>query len=677
MKTVALQFLDRAGSRPAKPRGGAAGRRSLAALAVAGLVAGLAGTAQAQTASRESAVYNGYLKAFLKQGSAGPYIAESTTSTNEDFMWTEAYAVTGLADAFEADPTPARAQLVGDLMTHFTVHNHLSLSWDSWDDDAAWAVIAYARAYQITGRAALLNAAELNFNMAYARGWDTTYFGGGIWEDMLKVPGGGKCALSNYPFVTAAAQLYLATGDKSYLTRAKQIYDWTASHLFDRKTGEVHEVIKTSGVVTNDNTYNSGLALNAANALYKLTGDAQYYNDALLIANHVTTKYAVLNTDHPANGDFNGDQFYRGLGNFARENNLWDKFSPWLVNNASSAWNNRRTDFNITHNPFATPTSGTDSITAMEASASQVVQSVIQISAEAATYKGDYQIKNVGSGLSLGLPGASKATGTPVEQLPASGDSTLWHFDSAGGGYYRITNVNSGQVLNVSGGSGLAGAAIIQWPAQGPNPGNDLWRVFKHQDGSFGFISQLSLQGLEVKGGASTAGAPLEQDFINDSNAQKFTLVAAGSGGGAGSGPSNGAHTVQPANAPGSTLDNYKGWLTSGNKIQIWSKNGGVNQKWVFSNAGVSPAGDYTISTLTGNDCLTATGGSGAATQLQKCTGANTQAWHAVLSGTGYTLSPASGAGLCLDVRAADTVDGTVVQTYACNSTNAQSWAIQ
>ncbi len=92
---------------------------------------------------------------------------------------------------------------------------------------------------------------------------------------MDNVPKGGKCALSNWPFVISGAMLYLATGDAAYLSKSKAIYAWTRKNLFDTTTGRVHEQMGSAGIIGDDNTYNAGLIVNAANALYKLTGKNQ------------------------------------------------------------------------------------------------------------------------------------------------------------------------------------------------------------------------------------------------------------------------------------------------------------------------------------------------------------------------------------------------------------------
>ncbi len=139
----------------------------------------------------------------------------------------------------------------------------------------------------------------------------------------------------------------------------------------------------------------------------------------------------------------------------------------------------------------------------------------------------------------------------------------------------------------------------------------------------------------------------------------------------------NGAHVLAPASSPGLVLDDFLSSTASGNQIDIWAANGSGAQRWVFANNGVQPAGAYNIAVSYGAYCVTATGGSGAAVNLQPCSGSAGQAWNAEASGGLYLFHPAGDSTLCLDVRSSGTSSGTPVQTWSCNGSNAQKWALQ
>ncbi|MBB4909602.1 glycosyl hydrolase family 18 protein [Actinophytocola algeriensis] len=70
-------------------------------------------------------------------------------------------------------------------------------------------------------------------------------------------------------------------------------------------------------------------------------------------------------------------------------------------------------------------------------------------------------------------------------------------------------------------------------------------------------------------------------------------------------------------------------------------------------------------------DVASASSANGTAVQLWTCNGSNAQSWTVSSDGTLRAL------GKCMDVTAAGTANGTVVQLYDCNGTGAQQWQAQ
>jgi predicted alpha-1,2-mannosidase len=81
------------------------------------------------------------------------------------------------------------------------------------------------------------------------------------------------------------------------------------------------------------------------------------------------------------------------------------------------------------------------------------------------------------------------------------------------------------------------------------------------------------------------------------------------------------------------------------------------------------PIGPVT-SSLAGNciDVANASNANGTAVQLYPCNGSNAQTWTVVPDGTVQTLTK------CLDVTKGGTANGTQVQLYVCNGTASQQW---
>lgn len=156
------------------------------------------------------------------------------------------------------------------------------------------------------------------------------------------------------------------------------------------------------------------------------------------------------------------------------------------------------------------------------------------------------------------------------------------------------------------------------------------------------------------------------------SNTQVGVAYAA-AGGSSGGTIANGVHTMTPACATGSRLDDNAGGTTNGNKVQIWTANGSQAQNWSFANVGGT---SYNMAVNLGPYCLDG-GAATQGTQLQiwSCNGSADQKWNGTSVSGGYKFASAQ-SGLCIDVNGAASANGTKVQSWACNGSTAQTWAV-
>ena len=139
------------------------------------------------------------------------------------------------------------------------------------------------------------------------------------------------------------------------------------------------------------------------------------------------------------------------------------------------------------------------------------------------------------------------------------------------------------------------------------------------------------------------------------------------------SGITNGVHTLTPACATGSRLDDYGAGTGNGNKIDIWQSNGTQAQNWSF--AAISQNG-YNLAVNLGPYCLD--GGAaqvGTPTQIWGCNGTADQLWNGIPVSGGYEFVSGQ-SDLCVDVSGAGSANGTTVQSWSCNGSNAQIWAV-
>ena len=160
-----------------------------------------------------------------------------------------------------------------------------------------------------------------------------------------------------------ACYLYEATKKKSYLEQAKDLYNWVCvgyngKSLFNSLTGSVDEKMNPDGSLSNSyNVYTSGAFIEAAAALYRITKDQFYYDDAVkaidFVIKNKTNADGIVSKWH-LDGTWQSE-FARGMGMFVKDNNLWDKYYDWMHKNAVAAWKTRSKTYNITGNEWAKP----------------------------------------------------------------------------------------------------------------------------------------------------------------------------------------------------------------------------------------------------------------------------------------------------------------------------------
>jgi predicted alpha-1,6-mannanase (GH76 family) len=259
-------------------------------------------------------------------------------------FWMQAEQIEMIEDAYGRTHSAATREMIAQTISGFTHHHGTDWTTNKFNDDIMWMTIACARGYLATGNNSYRDLAKHNFDAVYARGYDHTLGGGLYWTTDDE----SKNACVNGPAAIAACLLCQIYDDKSYLAKARTVYAWERSTLFNPTNGAVHDNIRVSGVIGRKTfTYNEGTFIGAADLLWQLTGETNYLNDALLAARF--TRYQLSrNGTLPAygNGDaagFNGI-FMRWLARFVNDDNLWPKFYPWMFANANAAWSVRRAD---------------------------------------------------------------------------------------------------------------------------------------------------------------------------------------------------------------------------------------------------------------------------------------------------------------------------------------------
>ena len=271
--------------------------------------------------------------------------------------WTGAEEVEMAEDAYDSLPTPERRTIVANACSQFVSHQGNNWLGNDYNDDIAWAVIAFARGYLITGNTTFRDMAKSNWDAMYSRAWDTNFMGGGLWWRNSDKQGKNACVEG--PGAIGACFLHQIYGDNSYLSKAQAIYAWERRVLFNTGSGAVSDSIGTNSVYNNwASTYNQGTFIGAANFLYRATGLPFYYQDAILAGKYTQnsmTSGGIL-PEYDSNSDLSGFNgiFARWMARFAKEQNLWLAFGPWLTTNANAAWSVRNSS-NVVWQKWKTP----------------------------------------------------------------------------------------------------------------------------------------------------------------------------------------------------------------------------------------------------------------------------------------------------------------------------------
>ena len=118
---------------------------------------------------------------------------------------------------------------------------------------------------------------------------------------------------------------------------------------------------------------------------------------------------------------------------------------------------------------------------------------------------GEYQIRNLASGLLLGVANNATSNGGNVIQ----GGSQSWQVTLLSDGNYRIESSYSGLALDVQDVSSSNGANIQQWEYGGGD--NQHWVIEPVSGNQFRILSAMSGKSLDVQDGSTSAGGNIQQ----------------------------------------------------------------------------------------------------------------------------------------------------------------------
>ncbi|EPX56513.1 hypothetical protein D187_007855 [Cystobacter fuscus DSM 2262] len=320
---------------------------------VAAVVVASAPGALALSPAEKNLAFDSYNNAFYVQnGGNGYYVVDTNRAAPSRFdFWRVCEQIEAAEDAYDRTRNPAHRDLVFSLLNG--LNNVVSgttdfASWNEYNDDVMWAVIALTRGYEITGHRPFLDQAQWQFNKIWDRAWDNQ-LGGGLWWRTDKQT---KNACVNGPATIAAMLLARNTVNTGYRAQADQIYNWLRATLVNPSTGQVADHIQANGTkVWWAFTYNQGTFAGASTLLYQATGNTSYRDVGGLAVNwtrrNLTGQHLadILNDEYDANGGSGDTAGFKGI--FVRWAGKWAgaandaSIKSWLANNSNTAWSYR------------------------------------------------------------------------------------------------------------------------------------------------------------------------------------------------------------------------------------------------------------------------------------------------------------------------------------------------
>ena len=228
-------------------------------------------------------------------------------------------------------------------------------------------------------------------------------------------------------------------------------------------------------------------------------------------------------------------------------------------------------------------------------------------------------------------------------------------------GYYQIICACSDMAVTVNNGCVVDGSNVVQRKAN-PNDDSQLFAIKLNSDGTYTFVNKASGLALDVANNDVTNGTNLQGYTPNNQMKQRFNISEVKDY------LPEGYVTIKSKLKPSMVVDVSNGSLNDGANVQLYSDNGTQAQKWYVSLT-EKDSNTYTIQSInSGMNLAVAADGN----VIQKAPdGSESQKWQPRIS-KGYTVLMNVETGKVLDVASAGTSNGTNVQTYAANGSDAQ-----
>ena len=275
------------------------------------------------------------------------------------------------------------------------------------------------------------------------------------------------------------------------------------------------------------------------------------------------------------------------------------------------------------------------------------------------------------SNMVLDVTAAKTTNGTKLQLYKSNGTLAQYFSFSQinqniADGVYELKNLKSHLALEVNSGSITRGENIQQGNKK--TDGSQYFYVrYNHGNGYYTFTNVKSGKRLEVKDASNSQGANIQQGDVANSYAQQWTIRE-----------DNGLYGIYSA-IGGLALDVSGGSTASGANVRVWTSNASGAQRWTFKHVDQwLNNGTYKIIATNNNgNVLAVVDGShnnSTAITTRKVQKANNyQKWQLSWDGNFIKLINVA-TGKALDIRSGKTTNGTIIQQFRSNNSNAQRW---
>lgn len=231
--------------------------------------------------------------------------------------------------------------------------------------------------------------------------------------------------------------------------------------------------------------------------------------------------------------------------------------------------------------------------------------------------------------------------------------------DIGTGFYANIVNLASDKTLAVS------GSNVVLSPKNGDE--NQKWRFERQNDLSYKIINQATGACLDVAGGNSANNTNIQVYESNDTNAQRWYFKAVGSG-----------YSLVPKNATGSAADITDGVTADGTNIQLFQQNAsnaqifGLNTQPSFNALNIG--NKFTAKMIHTQSSAVVSQDVGNVLVKDNT---DEETWlFEQMADRSYKITNLT-TGLCMDVKGGSSAEGTSIQLYESNNTQAQRFFVR